>query len=202
MAQADIMDEVTYCAVHPDRETSLRCNKCDRLMCSKCAVQTPVGYRCRECINQIQSGYYNANSADLVITFAVCAVLTGLGSAIIAFTGLPIFFMLFFGLPVGGLVSEVALRLTSKRRSRNTKQVAAVGAVLGGIAGAVMVAALRYSDYISAVLRDVPTEFQEQMRQQLPSFTEYLTSALFDFSVILFVGLVAVAIYGRYQMRS
>ena len=43
-------DGLTYCEVHPDRETSLRCNKCGRLMCTECAVLTPVGYRCRECV--------------------------------------------------------------------------------------------------------------------------------------------------------
>ena len=47
--EPDVTDEVTYCAVHPDRETGLRCNKCGRLMCAECAVPTPVGYRCREC---------------------------------------------------------------------------------------------------------------------------------------------------------
>ena len=41
------VEETTYCAVHPDRETSLQCNRCGRYMCVECAVHTPVGYRCR-----------------------------------------------------------------------------------------------------------------------------------------------------------
>ena len=36
----------TYCANHPGVETSLRCNKCGKPICAKCAVRTPTGYRC------------------------------------------------------------------------------------------------------------------------------------------------------------
>ena len=31
-------------------ETSLRCNKCGKPICAKCAVRTPTGYRCKECV--------------------------------------------------------------------------------------------------------------------------------------------------------
>ena len=37
------------CAYHPDVETNLRCGKCDKPICPKCMVQTPVGARCRDC---------------------------------------------------------------------------------------------------------------------------------------------------------
>ncbi len=37
------------CAWHPDRLTMLSCGRCDRPMCVNCAVETPVGMRCREC---------------------------------------------------------------------------------------------------------------------------------------------------------
>ncbi len=40
----------TYCANHPGVETSLRCNKCGKPICAKCAVRTPTGYRCKECV--------------------------------------------------------------------------------------------------------------------------------------------------------
>ena len=38
-----------YCTTHPDVETELRCGKCERYICPRCMVQTPVGARCREC---------------------------------------------------------------------------------------------------------------------------------------------------------
>jgi len=37
------------CTFHPDVETSLRCGKCERPICPKCMVQTPVGARCPDC---------------------------------------------------------------------------------------------------------------------------------------------------------
>ena len=37
------------CAYHPNVETELRCSKCDKPICPKCMVQTPVGARCPEC---------------------------------------------------------------------------------------------------------------------------------------------------------
>ena len=41
-----------YCYVHPDRETGLRCNRCERPICADCAVLTPTGYRCKECVRE------------------------------------------------------------------------------------------------------------------------------------------------------
>lgn len=38
-----------YCAQHPNVETNLRCGKCDRPICPRCAVSTPVGTRCPAC---------------------------------------------------------------------------------------------------------------------------------------------------------
>jgi hypothetical protein len=43
-------ETVLHCYVHPNRETSLRCNNCDRPICAACAIRTPTGYRCRECV--------------------------------------------------------------------------------------------------------------------------------------------------------
>ncbi len=35
-------DETTlHCYLHPERETLLRCNNCERPICTKCAVLTP-----------------------------------------------------------------------------------------------------------------------------------------------------------------
>ena len=43
-------NEKMYCYNHPQRETVLRCNRCERPMCTSCAVLTPTGYRCKECV--------------------------------------------------------------------------------------------------------------------------------------------------------
>jgi membrane associated rhomboid family serine protease len=40
------------CARHPDRETGVRCTRCDRPACSECLREAPVGYQCVDCIAQ------------------------------------------------------------------------------------------------------------------------------------------------------
>ncbi len=37
------------CTYHPDVQTGLRCSRCGKPICPKCAVRTPVGLRCPEC---------------------------------------------------------------------------------------------------------------------------------------------------------
>ena len=38
-----------YCYRHPKSETYIRCNRCDEPICTRCAVQTPFGFKCRQC---------------------------------------------------------------------------------------------------------------------------------------------------------
>src|SRR5579859_6333193 len=61
----------TFCYVHPTVETSLRCNKCGQYICARCAVRTPVGYRCKQCVHQQQDVYFSATQLDYVIAGAV-----------------------------------------------------------------------------------------------------------------------------------
>lgn len=37
------------CTYHPDVMTGLRCSRCGKPICPKCAVRTPVGLRCPDC---------------------------------------------------------------------------------------------------------------------------------------------------------
>ena len=48
-AQAPDDDGALRCYRHPDRETWVRCGRCDRPICPRCAMQGPVGFRCRDC---------------------------------------------------------------------------------------------------------------------------------------------------------
>ena len=78
-----------HCANHPDRETMLRCNKCDKPICFQCAVRTPVGYRCKECVRAQQNVYYNGGQSDLLIAGIVALVLGGIfGGLAFAFLGI------------------------------------------------------------------------------------------------------------------
>lgn len=125
-------DDATYCEVHPDRETGLRCNKCGRLMCVECAVRTPVGYRCRECVRQQEDRFYSATAVDYVIVFVVCAVLGYLGGLLLGLVRF-ILLALIIAAPVGGAIGEIALRLTRRRRGRYSGMVGAAATAIGAL---------------------------------------------------------------------
>lgn len=128
-----------YCANHPDRETMLRCNRCEKPICYQCAVRTPVGYRCRECVREQQTVYYNAEPYDLVIGAAIALALGGafgfLGYAFLGLLGLFGFLAaLFVGPAAGGAVAEAIRRAVKRRRARGMRWVAAGSLVLGILA--------------------------------------------------------------------
>jgi len=186
-------EEITYCAVHPTRETGLRCNKCGRYMCSDCAVLTPVGYRCRECVRQHEDKFYTAAQVDYVIVVAVCAVLSGIAGYIISAIGLFLILMIFIGLPVGGAIGEAALRAIQRRRGRHSANVAVVAAAVGGFAGGLTYNYSLLSGYISQ-------ESGGQGSQSIPLDLVF-NLTIQDISLLVFVGVVAFAVYGRFKMR-
>lgn len=125
-------DEKTYCAVHPDVETGLRCSRCGRYMCVRCAVPTPVGYKCRECVNEHQDAFYKATGRDNVVAFAIALALSvPLGFVL----GKMLFLAILFGLPAGAAIGELVWRATGKRRGRYVPLLVGVGIVLGALIG-------------------------------------------------------------------
>ncbi|MDI9636852.1 zinc-ribbon domain-containing protein [Kamptonema cortianum] len=42
-------DEVSYCYRHPKETTGLKCGRCERPICTKCAILGPAGPRCPDC---------------------------------------------------------------------------------------------------------------------------------------------------------
>lgn len=124
--------EPTYCANHPNIPTSLRCNRCEKLICSRCAVRTPTGYRCKECISNQQRVFSTAVWHDYLIAFGVASVLSFLGSVLI--TILPIAFLTILVAPlIGSVIGEAVRRTTQKRRSKNLTIMAMAGVILGAL---------------------------------------------------------------------
>jgi membrane associated rhomboid family serine protease len=46
------MDQAVCCYRHPDRETGVRCTRCERPICPECMVSASVGFQCPECAGQ------------------------------------------------------------------------------------------------------------------------------------------------------
>ena len=40
------------CYRHPDRETYIKCVRCNRPICPDCMVEAPVGFQCVECVRE------------------------------------------------------------------------------------------------------------------------------------------------------
>lgn len=120
----------TYCAYHPKREANLRCNRCDQPICTECAVLTPTGYRCKECVRSQQKIFDTAKPVDYVLAFVVAVALSYVGSVISSYLG---FFSLFIA-PVAGVVIAEAIRwVVRRRRSKALFQLATAGTVLGAL---------------------------------------------------------------------
>ena len=119
-----------YCANHPNIETNLRCNKCEKPICVKCAILVPTGYRCKECVRGQQKVFETAEWVDYPLIFATVAILAYLGSLVAFRLG---FFIILLAPIAGGLISEIARLVIRRRRSKRLYILAGVAAVVGCI---------------------------------------------------------------------
>jgi hypothetical protein len=117
-----------YCANHPQIETSLRCNQCEKPICSKCAVLSPTGYRCRECVSSRQKVFETAQTIDYWLAFPAAAILSLIGSLFVARIGL---YAILVGPIVGTIIAEAVRFVTRKRRSKKLFLTAAAGVIAG-----------------------------------------------------------------------
>ena len=129
------MTEALYCANHPNRETTLRCNRCEKPICTNCAVHTPTGYRCKECVNKRKKLFENALWYDYLFAFLVAAILSGIGSAIVSFISSWFFglMVLFFSPFAAIMIARGVQFVTRRRRSRSLFIIVAVGIIVGGL---------------------------------------------------------------------
>jgi hypothetical protein len=127
-----------YCYVHPTRETTLRCKRCEKPICASCAQRTPTGYLCKDCVNQHKKIFDTALWYDYLIGPGIIFILSLLTSGLLAFVASFIgFYMIFVAFAIAGgagvFLSNIALRVTSKRRSRPLFMACAAGVALVAI---------------------------------------------------------------------
>jgi hypothetical protein len=123
-----LTEEHLFCANHPTVATHLRCNRCGKAICSKCAVRTPVGYRCKECVREQQQVFETASTIDYPIAFIISAVVGFAATWLLTFLGI---FGLLVAPAVGVGVAEVVRRAVRGHRARHLPTAAAVGAAVG-----------------------------------------------------------------------
>jgi hypothetical protein len=118
-----------YCANHPTVETSLRCSRCDKPICPKCAVRTPTGYKCKDCVRSQQKVFSTTRWYDYPLAFVLGAILGGLGSLLA--NALWIYLILLLAPAAGMVIAETVRLAVQKRRSLYLWQAMAAGIVVG-----------------------------------------------------------------------
>jgi DNA-directed RNA polymerase subunit RPC12/RpoP len=131
--------QALYCANHPNVETYLRCSRCGKPICIRCAQKTPTGYRCPDCLRSQQRVFTTSRWYDYPVAMVIAFVLSFLGSRIVPFLG---FFILFLAPPAGVLIAAVIRVAVGKRRGiglfRAAAGAAAAGSLLIPVAGLVV----------------------------------------------------------------
>ena len=135
-------DETLYCYIHPNRPTTLRCNRCERPICTDDAVLTPTGYRCRNCVREQQKKFDTAQWYDYVVAFIVAAIGSGITSVLVFFASQFFFgiLVLFLAPGAGVIIGNIVLRFIRNRRSRALFLTSAVGIVVGAVPALLMFA--------------------------------------------------------------
>ena len=66
------------CYRHPDRETWIRCQRCDRPICPDCMRDAAVGFHCPQCARQgrqqVHTRHTLARSRDPIVTKALIGI--------------------------------------------------------------------------------------------------------------------------------
>ena len=129
------------CYRHPNNPTRLRCNRCDRPICTQCATATSVGLRCPECARGPRPVMYQTDTSILVPAIGggiAAAVVIGvvwgmLNTAGLGRAGAVYNWGFWFSLVLGFGVAE-AVSFLAKRRRGQTLQAVGIACVLLGFA--------------------------------------------------------------------
>lgn len=126
-----------YCYAHPNRETTLRCKRCERPICVACAVSTPTGYMCKDCVRERQKTFDTALAQDFILGFIIAAALSAVASFLATFVGSIGWIgwiLIFIGAPIaGGIIAEAVRAATKRRRSRALFLTVGAGVIVGAL---------------------------------------------------------------------
>jgi hypothetical protein len=132
LGDPDADDGRLFCYRHPNRETWVRCGRCDRPICPQCAMQGPVGFRCKTCGKPAYDPLTSLKPGQAVAGGLVAVGAGTLGGLI----GLQLgFFIIIVGFFAGGLISDLVMRFTGFKRGPVMASI-----LLGGIAVGTIIA--------------------------------------------------------------
>ena len=163
----DADDGPLYCYRHPKNETYVRCGRCDEPICPKCAVQGPVGFRCRQC---------GLVKSAALSDFAPQKLVYGLGvsfggGAILGYLGGQVgFYSIFIAFFAGAFIAEAFVRFVGLKRCPIVRTM-----LYGGLAaGFALGAAAQVVTFMGAI----PAEGEVSMQLWLQSVLPYIAIGL------------------------
>lgn len=151
-----------FCYRHPDRETWLRCGNCDQPICSNCAVQGPVGSRCRQC-GLVKNHALTAFTPRQLVLGTGVAIGGGIVAGFIgAYVG---FFSIILGYFAGRFIADAVTRVVGYKRGP-----VMLGMLFGGIIlGTALGFALEFAMSFGAITAGYGMPFEIWIQSVLPS---------------------------------
>jgi hypothetical protein len=175
------------CAKHPKVTTYVRCAACNTPICDRCAVETAVGYKCRDCGTH-KAGAYSPPSALRALAVVLVGLPAGaLGAGLLGFIGL---WGIFLGIAYGRFVGTLLLKASGRKISLLVDILAGAAIVLGGLAVAAGRALLIYQQSMRFLPPGTPVSALTWL--SLFSFTEIYT--------LVVAGVIAAAAISRLRM--
>jgi hypothetical protein len=177
------------CYNHPNTPTRLRCNRCGKAICTRCATPTPVGLRCPDCARGPRPVMYQTDASILARAVGggiAAAVVIGVAWGFLNNAGLGRFgrgadWGFWFTLLLGFGVAEAISWLANRRRGPNLQVIGIASVLLGFVISRVVLNARS--------LRPLPLD-------QLLSQPQTLG---IDMTLILFVALACVIAWRRFR---
>lgn len=121
--------EEKRCTYHPNVLTRLRCSKCGTPICPRCAVETPVGFRCPDCAAVRGLPTYQTSASALIKSIGL-GILIALGVGII--WGIFPDWSFYLALILGFGVAE-GMAWTANYKRGSDLQIAAIACVVLGL---------------------------------------------------------------------
>jgi hypothetical protein len=141
-----------FCYRHLDRETWLRCGRCDQPICTKCAVQGPVGSRCRQCGLAKNDPLTAFTPRQLALGAAVALV----GGAVAGFVGGYVgYFSIIGGFFAGRFTADAFTRVVGYKRGPVMLAILFGGLLVGAFLG--------FGAQLATTFAGMPAEYRESL---------------------------------------
>jgi hypothetical protein len=91
-------------------------------------MQTPVGYRCVNCVRGQQAVFDTAQTLDLILAAGIGALGVGIATFLLGFLGI---WGLLLAPVLGAMLAGIIRVVVRRRRSRNLPRTAGLGGIVG-----------------------------------------------------------------------